>query len=72
MLGLIRMLTYSPYTIDSLLLLYFNLDVNWDMTRLFGMSRILMPQGSNACSGSFNRFLRHPIFLKIMLVHLNF
>ena len=67
------MLTYSPSIIDSLFLLYFNLDVNWDRTRLFGiMSRILMPQGWNVCSGSFSRFLRHPMFVKIMLVHLNF
>lgn len=51
MSGLIRMLTYSSFTIDSLLLFYFNLDVTWDMTRLFGIiSRILMPKGWNASS----------------------
>ena len=58
MSGLIRTLTYSSFTIDSLLLLYFNLDVNWDTIRLFGiMSRILKPKGWNASSGGLQLYV---------------
>jgi len=63
MSGLIRTLTYSSFTTDSLLFLYFNLDVNWDMIRLFGiMSRILMPKGWNASIGGLQLYISDVFF----------
>jgi len=77
MLRLVRTLTFvSSSIIDSLLLLYFTLELNWNMPRVFGITlQLLIPISWNTSSGSLQLYASHVFSLTILIIvlmHLSF